>query len=328
MRILFVCSGNTKEGISPIIKNQGDSLKNNGVQMDYFLIKGEGFNGYLRSIKPLKKYLKNKKIDIIHAHYGLSGNIALLGKLRKIPLVVSYMGDDLLGENRKNGSYTILGKLFVLINKIQIKYFNNYSIVKSKEMLTVIKRNRRNISLIPNGVNFSVFRPYSRKIAKKELGFNNDELIILFVSDPDRAEKNYQLALKAVGLLKIQNIKFVVVSKVDQSQLYMYYNAANVLLLTSFHEGSPNVIKEAMACNCPTVSTDVDDVRWIFGNTKGYYITSFDPEEVAEKISLALDFVEKNNRTQGQHRIISLGLDSISIAKKIIEVYQQILNIK
>ena len=109
-------------------------------------------------------------------------------------------------------------------------------------------------------------------------------------------------------------------------ELITYYmNAADVLLLTSLWEGSPNVIKEAMACNCPIVSTDVGDVRWVFGETEGCYLTSFDPEDVADKIKLALVFAEEKNRTNGRKRIIEFGLDTETIANKIIDVYKKVV---
>src|SRR4030042_595614 len=100
-----------------------------------------------------------------------------------------------------------------------------------------------------------------------------------------------------------------------------YLNAADVLVLTSFKEGSPNVIKEAMACNCPIVSTDVGDVRELIENLKGCFITSFDPTDVANKIILALDFRDKYRYTTGRDRILSMGLDSKSIAEKMAKVY-------
>ena len=105
-----------------------------------------------------------------------------------------------------------------------------------------------------------------------------------------------------------------------------YYSAADVVLLTSVTEGSPNVIKEAMACNCPIVSTDVGDVREVLGNTEGCYISGLDPVEVAEKTKKALEFSYTKGRTKGRQRIIELGLDSESIAKKIVEVYKKALN--
>lgn len=99
-------------------------------------------------------------------------------------------------------------------------------------------------------------------------------------------------------------------------------NAADVLLLTSRYEGSPNVIKEAMACNCPIVATDVGDIRWIIGDTEGCYLTSFDPGDVASKLQLALKF---GRRTRGRERLIELGLDSVSVAKRIVQLYQDVI---
>lgn len=115
------------------------------------------------------------------------------------------------------------------------------------------------------------------------------------------------------------------VYNVTNTDLIYYYNAAELLLMTSFHEGSPNVIKEAMACNCPIVSTDVGDLRWLFGQTPGYFITSFNPADIAEKIKRAIEFRKKNSQTKGRERILELGLDSDTVAMKIIEVYKKVL---
>jgi teichuronic acid biosynthesis glycosyltransferase TuaC len=71
-------------------------------------------------------------------------------------------------------------------------------------------------------------------------------------------------------------------------------NAADLLLLTSLTEGSPQVIKEAMACNCPIVATDVGDIREIIGYTDGCYITTFKPSDVAVKIQAAFLLGKKN----------------------------------
>jgi glycosyltransferase involved in cell wall biosynthesis len=102
-------------------------------------------------------------------------------------------------------------------------------------------------------------------------------------------------------------------------------NAADILLLTSFSEGSPQVIKEAMACNCPIVATDVGDVSWLFGLEPGHFTSSFSPEDVANKIILSLIFSESNKETKGRKRMIYLELDSKSIANKLITIYKYII---
>jgi len=104
-----------------------------------------------------------------------------------------------------------------------------------------------------------------------------------------------------------------------------YYSASDVILLTSLWEGSPNVIKEAMACNCPIVTTDVGDVRWIIGDTEGCYIASLDPNDYSLKMKKALDFAQKSGKTNGRNRIIYLGLDADTIALRIIGVYEKVL---
>ena len=101
-------------------------------------------------------------------------------------------------------------------------------------------------------------------------------------------------------------------------------NNVDMLLVTSLKETGPLVVKEAMACNLPVVSTDVGDVKWLFGNEPGYYVTSFDPKVVAEKIKLAVEFKEKYEKTNGRERILALGLDSETIAKKIISLYKKV----
>ncbi|MCI0818026.1 MAG: glycosyltransferase, partial [Chloroflexi bacterium] len=97
-----------------------------------------------------------------------------------------------------------------------------------------------------------------------------------------------------------------------------YMNAADVLLLTSDAEGSPMVVKEAMACNVPVVSTAVGDVAEVIGGTEGCHITSQDPAEVVEKLKAALAF---GRRTNGREAVKRMELDEIS--RRIVAVYEE-----
>lgn len=321
-RVLFVCSGNLNHLPSPIVQSQSNSLQDQGVHISHFTINKRGFKGYASECFRLRKFLKNNKFEIIHAHYGLTAIVALFAH-QKEKLVVSFMGDDIVGSRKSNGSITKISLLFAQINALLASWFYDYSIVKSEEMLSKVQT--KNVALIPNGVNTKNFFPKDKEKARTSLQIDLDSKVVIFVSKPERAEKNFPLAEKAIKKCNVPNVTLLPLYNIDHKGLVDYYNAADTLVLTSFHEGSPNVIKEAMACSCPIVSTNVGDVKWVIGESEGCYIASFDPDKFAEKIKLALDFSEKHGRTKGHKRIIELGLDSETIANRIINVYKMVL---
>jgi teichuronic acid biosynthesis glycosyltransferase TuaC len=307
VKVLFVSSGNRSEGISPITKSQGESLMQQGVDVDFFTIKGKGIRSYLRHINILRDYIKAKRFDIIHAHYSYSSYLATIVGAR--PLVVSLMGSDIKLHKYSRFIIAIFNKLFW-----------GKTIVKSMDLCNSLKL--KNIEIVPNGVNINHFYQLDQKECQDRLEWKKGEKHVLFGSDPDRYEKNYILVKDSLNLLN-ENYKLTVhyLKNVQHNDIIYYLNAADVLLLSSFYEGSPNIIKEAMACNCPIVSTDVGDVRQVLGNTEGCYIAGFEPEDYSKNIERALNF---KKRTNGRLYIIKLGLDSKSIAARIIEIYKEV----
>jgi glycosyltransferase involved in cell wall biosynthesis len=320
MRILLVCSGNSELGISPIVKSQGDSLQKAGVNIEYFLVKGRGLAGYLKNIKRLKKYLAVSHFDLMHAHYGFCGIISHFGRKKK-KLIVSFMGEDLLASYHFDGSYTLISRIYVKINLFFARKYFDFVIVKSAEMSKVL-RMPANSAIIPNGVNPDVFRPIDKDKARKQLGISEDVKLVIFVSNPERPEKNYRLAKEAFDLLDVEKKEIRPVFNVPQEELPLYYNAADVLLLTSFHEGSPNVIKEAMACNCPIVATDVGDVKELLSGQDGCYISSFNRKDVADCLKKAILSGKKRTNCRAY---ITENLDSGRIAEKLINIYHSLL---
>jgi len=309
MKVLFVSSGNCSGGANPLAKIQGESLKQNGIQVEYFGIIGKGINGYLKNIPRLKKFLRNNHYDIFHAHFYLSGLVTWIAGAK--PLVVSLMGSEVN-----------LDLSFRIVFIIFRKFFRGRIIAKSESLKKYSKMKK--VEIIPNGVDLGKFKVIDRELARERLGFVPGKKYIIWVSDPERFEKNFKLAEASYGLLEDgdRNLELKVVKSVDHDLIPYYMNAADVLLLTSLWEGSPNVIKEAMACNCPIVATDVGDVKEVFGNTEGCYITSFNPKDASENLRRALAF---GKRTDGREHI--RHLDSDVIARRIIDLYEEVLRV-
>jgi glycosyltransferase involved in cell wall biosynthesis len=308
MKVLFISSGNA--GPDPISRRQGNSLRKIGIEVEFYDLVGKGFSGYLSNVPKLKRYIKSINPDLLHAHYSLSGFVTTL-TFTNIPIVVSLMGSDVYAS----------GQWMKGILKVFMPFWKSI-IVKTEGMYT--KLGKRSVNIIPNGVDFSLFFPMNSLEARERLGWNQQKRHILFTADPKRPEKNFALAERALTQLKseIKDPELHYLVNISMDEMVYHYNAADLLLLTSFYEGSPNVIKEAMACNCPIVATEVGDIKDIIQFTDGCFLTTFEPDDVEEKIRLALS---SNKRTNGREHIARL--DAANIAQRIFDLYKKVLRI-
>lgn len=321
MKILFVASANKSTGVAPFTLSQGESLKKAGVDLEYFLITKKGLKGYLGSVIQLKKKLSEKHYDVIHAHYGLCGWVSKLANLTsRTPLILSLMGSDLTGITTKTFWHSEY-----LISKINQFFWGiDGIIVKSNNLIQYIaKKHRRKISIIPNGVDFYRFHFIDKHNAKASLGISEDRKIILFLGNKTDPIKNFTLVQEAYKQLGSKDYELLCPFPVKHEQIPLYINSADVLVLASISEGSPNVVKEAMACDCPVVATDVGDVKEVIGKTKGCYISDFDLSDLADKIKKA---IEHGKPTTGHHDISHL--EERVISKKLIDLYVEIINNK
>lgn len=322
INVLFVSSGNSKDfSVAPFIKSQGDSLVFHGVNISYFPINGKGIKGYLKAAKELKEFLLINEIDIIHAHYSLCAIPVILSRTN-IPFVISLMGDDAYGTYIGPGKVKLSSRYLTLVTLL-IQPFARWIISKSRNIDRFVYRKKR-ASIIPNGVNINDFYEIKqRKDLKKELNLCDEKANILFLGDISNPRKNFELVKKSSAA--IPNINIVAPYPVKHAEIVKLFNACDVFLMPAFMEGSPNVIKEAMACNCPIVATNVGDVEWILGNTDGCYIADFSVDSFSIALKKAIDFSKNGKRTEGRERIISLGIDTETTAKKIIDIYKNIL---
>lgn len=305
MRVLFVYKGSGKELRNSIVDAQFNSIKSDDVELLKFPLATSGIGSYYKEFLRLKKFIKTQKIDLIHAHYSYSGIIAALTGKKTI---CSLMGSDIFAE------YWFVKP----ITRFFYKFVWVKTIVKSKLM----QEHFKNSVILPNGVDFDKFKPIPKKESILKTSLDPKNKNIIFIAEHiHRKVKNFDLAEKAVQLLP-DEYKLNPVSGVTQDELVNYYNAADVLLLTSLSEGSPNVVKEAMSVNCPVVSTDVGDVREVITNTDGCYVTTFNPEDIAGKIKKAVEYGQK--RTEGRKNIAFL--DKTNVSKQIVDIYKNILS--
>lgn len=312
MKILIVCSG-THGALSPFIQEQIDSIKKLGIEVLIFKINKPGLIGYSSHLRPLRRFIKLNNPDIVHAHYGLSGLLANMQ--RKIPVITTFHGSD--------------------INNPRVFKFSKWAHILSAASIFVEEKMQSKLSpketscIIPCGVDFATFRPLANGEINGTLNIKKDCVNILFSSSFCNPVKNYPLAKEACTHLERginKKVNLIELKGIERQQVNLLMNSVDCVLLTSFSEGSPQFIKEAMACNKPIVATNVGDIKWLFGNEPGHFLAGFESKDVAEKIKLALAFSKKNINTKGREKIIELGLDSVTIAKRIIEIYNIVLN--
>lgn len=309
----MIVANNKSGAFSPFVIEQVESIKKLGVQFDFYGVSGKGILGYLKCFPALKRKIREFKPDVIHAHYGLSGLHANLQ--RKVPVVTTFHGSDIhsLGVN-------------LMLSKICM-HLSAYNIFTAENIFKISKYSKDNYTIQSCGLDLETIKPTDFYEAREYFGWNKNGKYILFSSRYDNAVKNSKLALAATQ--KLNDVTLVELKGYTRKEVSLLMSACDVQLTTSFKETGPLVVKEAMACNRPIVTTDVGDVRWVMGDTEGCFITSYDADDCAEKLKLAIEFSKTKVATVGRDRIIELGLDSKTVAYKMLSIYSSIItNIK
>jgi glycosyltransferase involved in cell wall biosynthesis len=255
------------------------------------------------------------RFDIVHGHYGLW---CLVARLQwTTPVVAAYLGDDLLGTVTFDGRYTRKSLLVTRISRWLCRHVEAVT-VKSEQMKKMSLW--QDAVVIPDGVDFALFHPIPRAEARTMLGWDQDRNYIVFANNPAIAVKNFTLAQTALARLQERGIaaELIVANGLAQQQVVQYINACNALILPSIAEGSPNVVKEAMACNIPVVATAVGDVGKLLAHTAGCSICSHNADALATGLERALAF---QKRTTGREDI--RHLDMMHVVGQVVALYQQ-----
>lgn len=302
MKVLIVASYN-KGYFAPFIVEQAEALRSKGCQVDFYGVSGKGIKGYLRALPELRKAVKIFKPDVVHAHYGLSGLLACFQ--RRVPVITTFHGSDINDRS-------------ILCFSRAAERLSAFSIFVSQKCVDIAKPVGR-FALVPCGIDITDLQLTEKKDALRIMGLSENHKYVLFSGRFNNAVKNYPLAKEAIDL--VPGAELVELYGYTREQVTLLMCAADAILMTSFTEGSPQVIKESMACGLPVVSVDVGDVKELTQGIKGCFITNRDPDCIAGNILKAMSY----GRTNGRDRIVSRNLDNATIAGKIIEIYNSVV---
>lgn len=300
------------------IKSQVDSLVEAGAEIEV-LHPAHGPSPLRYVSAAVRVFLKTLtgSFDVVHGHYGLW---CLVARMQwTTPVVASFLGSDLLGDPAATGGHTRKGALVTHISRWLTRRVDAV-IVKSEQMRMLVPA--ENVFVIPNGVDFKLFSPLPRTQARAALGLDPDRYYVLFANNPTIPVKDFPLAQMAMERLRARGVavELIVANGMAHAAVPLYINASNALLLTSKHEGSPNVVKEAMSCSIPVVSTDVGDVAQVIGRTAGCEVCQHDPDALAAALHRALLFPTP---TTGRADIVHL--ERSVVARHVIAAYMYAL---
>lgn len=305
MKVLVVASFN-KGRFAPFITEQAEAVKAAGCEVDFFGLQGKGLKGYLKNLPALKRKIREFQPDVIHAHYGLSGLFANLQ--RRVPVVTTFHGSDINDKSVRRFS------------KMAMR-LSAWNVFVSEKTLAIAQP-RKQYSLIPCGVDLSENQLVSKAEARKRMHLAEEGRYVLFAGAFDNAVKNAPLAKATVALMGDPEVVLLELKGYSREEVTLLMCAADAFLMTSFSEGSPQVIKEAMACGCPIVSVDVGDVKERVAGTEGCHVAgTSNPKELGAMLWQALSF---KGKTLGREKLIAEGLDNKTVAEKVIAIYRNI----
>ena len=312
----------------PFVTEQGESLRALGCEVEYFLVKGN----YLRAVKALKRKIHECQPDIVHAHFGLSAITAELQSL--VPVVTTFHNGETL-----NWHVNFLTSLFSRRAK--------HVVYVAQHIYDLVYFKAKKHSIIPCGVNMDDCHIIDQIAARQQLGFEDGVKYILFGGGFDNLRKNYAILRDAVerieqapwvpveGGERCGNIVCLEMKGLSRAECVLRMNACELFALPSHSEGSPQALKEAMACNCPILATDIADVKTLLGDRPGHYILrnprktherwDADEKSLDEMTKLLQEALQFSGRTNGRDRILEMGLSNEQVAQRLIAIYQSLV---
>jgi glycosyltransferase involved in cell wall biosynthesis len=258
---------------------------------------------YVRAARTVRRLGREGDFDLIHAHYGLAGAVALAQ--RRLPVVTTFWGSD-------TGFVRWQGYVSRVVARRTVPVFVSKANASQLRMA--------NATVVPSAVDVDLFRPVPRDFARAELGWDGDGTYVLFPGSRTNPRKRPDLFDGAVERARgdLPELRPVALQGYSRAETTLVMNAVDAMLMTSDWEGSPLAVKEALACNTPVVSVPVGDVPETIAGLPGCAVAPREPAALAKALARAV----AAGRPEALRRRAVEQFSSTSVAKRIVVVYE------
>jgi glycosyltransferase involved in cell wall biosynthesis len=308
------------------VEQQVKGLREAGVSVEVVHLdrQRKGMLAYQEIGRRVLEAVRRFEPDLVHVMYGgmLAGRTTGLRLGR--PVIVSYCGSDLFGD--------AVGSWFrrIVVGAYRVRSSHHAAaradgvIVKSAGLRQALPAgiDDSKVWILPNGVDLDRFQPMDRARCQQEVGFDPNIFHVLFPNGKGDPRKRIDLAIAAVDALRAKGIKakLDVLPRLPHDRVPLWLNASDVVVVTSIHEGSPNIVKEALACERPVVSVPVGDIPERLAGIQGCYLSAADPEVFADQL---------RNVYLGPRRVASRShmevLSLSNVSERLISIYETVL---
>jgi glycosyltransferase involved in cell wall biosynthesis len=309
------------------VEQQVNGLRGIGLKVRVLFVNRaeEGLGVYFRMRKPWSTAVAEASPALLHVMYGGVMADRVMGWNSTIPKVVTFHGSDLLGENLSGRWRKWLSRYGVHCSRRAARKAQGVVVV-SEGLRKALPRglDESRVRVIPCGIDQDRFQPADKVACQRQLGWREGVFHVLFASNNGDPVKRPWLASAAVEALKGAGVHTMMhfMHGVPYAEVPMWLNASDALIMTSVQEGSPTVVKEALACGVPVVSVDVGDVGERIKEVVGCHLSSPEPEELAAKLMLVR---LANGRVRAQNQVQELSVQRI--AHRLERFYRETLSL-
>jgi teichuronic acid biosynthesis glycosyltransferase TuaC len=287
------------------VQDQVRDLSALGVDVEVLAFEGHrGWNRYVRAGFDLRSRLRASRFDLIHAHYGLSGALAL--SQRGVPVITTFHGSDTYIRWHRAISW--------LVARRSTPIFVSQGRARSLALPEA--------TVIPSGVDTATFRPIARRDARRTIGWEDGLVYVLFPGARAARIKRFDLFEEVLAAAEkaLPNLKAVCLEDFHRQDIPVVMNAVDVTLMTSEHEGSPVAVRESLACSTPVVSVAVGDVPEVLDGLPGCFVTSRDPRELAKCV---MEAIRAGKRPELRARAEIYSRERI--ARRLFSIYEEVV---